>query len=200
MRQIMYLFLPLWPIDRLRLLQRKGFAAPADEIPFATVADTAGRRLLAAVNPAASAAGLVPGMPLPDALSFLPGLATALAQPAEDAAALRHLAEWSGRYSPWTAPDGTDGVRIEITGSAHLWGGEKALANDLITRLDRQHVTGRVAIAETIGAAWAMAALRRWPSAWSFCRRESVVLLSLHCRWKPSGLIRPSPKGFGGSA
>ena len=48
-------------------------------------------------------------------------------------------------------------MRIEITGSAHLWGGEKALANDLITRLDRQHVTGRVAIAETIGAAWAMA-------------------------------------------
>src|SRR5437868_13268730 len=169
MRRIMYLWLPRWPIDRRHLSQRKNIGAPAEEAPFATVADhAAGRRVLAAVNPAATAAGLAPGMPLADALSFLPGLATALAQPAEDAAALRHLAEWSGRYSPWTAPDGTDGVRIEITGSAHLWGGEKALANDLITRLDRQHVTGRVAIAETIGAAWAMAALRRWPSAWSF--------------------------------
>jgi len=48
-------------------------------------------------------------------------------------------------------------VRIEITGSAHLWGGEKALANDLLTRLDRRHVTARVAIADTIGAAWAVA-------------------------------------------
>ena len=123
MRRIMYLWLPRWPIDRLRLSHRKGSAEPAEKVPFATVSDAAGRRLLASVNPAASAAGLAPGMPLADALSFLPGLATALAEPAEDAAALRRLAEWCGRYSPWTAPDGTDGVRIEITGSAHLWGG-----------------------------------------------------------------------------
>jgi protein ImuB len=157
MRRILCLWLPRWPIDRLRLSQRKNSAAPADEIPFATVADAAGRRLLAAVNPAAAAAGLAPGMPLADALSFLPGLATALAEPAEDAAALRGLAEWCGRYSPWTAPDGTDGVRIEITGSAHLWGGEEALAADLLTRLKCQTVAGRIAIADTIGAAWALA-------------------------------------------
>ncbi len=67
--------------------------------------------------------------------SFLPRLVTAVAKPVEDAAALRRLAEWCGRYSPWTAPDGTDGVRVEITGSAHLWGGEKALAADLTARL-----------------------------------------------------------------
>ena len=96
-------------------------------------------------------------MPLADALSFFPGLATAAAEPAEDAAALRRLAEWCGRYSPWTAPDGTDGVKIEITGSAHLWGGEAALAADLMARLDRRHVAGRIAIADTPGAAWAMA-------------------------------------------
>src|SRR5207237_2626915 len=132
MRRIMYLWLPHWPIDRRRLAQRKNSAAPADGVPFATVADAAGRRLLAAVNSAAAAAGLAPGMPLTDALSFLPGLATALAKPAEDAAALRRLAEWCGRYSPWTALDGGDGVRIEITGSAHPWGGERALAADLM--------------------------------------------------------------------
>jgi protein ImuB len=153
----MYLWLPRWPIDRRRLSQRKNIGAQAEEAPFATVADTAGRRLLAAVNPAATAAGLAPGMPLADALSFLPGLATTLAKPVEDAAALRRLAEWCGRYSPWTAPDGTDGVRIEITGSAHLWGGERALAADLAARLDRRGVANRVVIADTLGAAWAMA-------------------------------------------
>jgi protein ImuB len=153
----MYLWLPRWPIDRLRLSHQKGPAAPAEKVPFATVSDAAGRRLLAAVNPAAAAAGLSPGMPLADALSFLPGLATALAEPAEDSAALRRLAEWCGRYSPWTAPDGTDGVRIEITGSAHLWGGEAALAIDLMTCLDRRRVAGRIAIADTLGAAWAIA-------------------------------------------
>ena len=67
------------------------------------------------------------------------------------------LAEWCSRYSPWTAPDGTDGVKIEITGSAHLWGGEEALAADLMARLDRRRVTGRIAIADTLGAAWATA-------------------------------------------
>jgi protein ImuB len=96
-------------------------------------------------------------MPLADALSFLPGLVCAAAEPAEDAAALKRLAEWCGRYSPWTAPDGTDGVRIEITGSAHLWGGETALAANLKTRLDRRGVAGHIAIADTLGAAWAMA-------------------------------------------
>jgi protein ImuB len=96
-------------------------------------------------------------MPLADALSFLPGLVCAAAEPAEDAAALKKLAEWCGRYSPWTAPDGTDGVRIEITGSAHLWGGETALTADLKTRLDLRDIAGHIAIADTLGAAWAMA-------------------------------------------
>jgi protein ImuB len=139
------------------LSRRKNSAAPAEDAPFATVIEAAGRRLLAAVNPAASVAGLAPGMPLADALSFLPGLATAAAEPAEDMAALRRLAEWCGRYSPWTAPDGADGVRVEITGSAHLWGGEPALAADLMSRLDRQGIASRIAIADTLGAAWALA-------------------------------------------
>jgi len=153
----MYLWLQRWPIDRRDLSQWKNSAAPAEEAPFATVADDAGRRLLAVVNPAAAAAGLAPGMPLADALSFFPGLTTAAAEPAEDAAALRRLAEWCNRYSPWTAPDGTDGVRIEITGSAHLWGGEAALATDLMARLDRWRIAARIAIADTLGAAWATA-------------------------------------------
>ena len=96
-------------------------------------------------------------MPLADALSFVPGLATAAAEPAADAVALRRLAEWCGRYSPWTAPDGLDGIKIEVTGCAHLWGGEEALATDLIARLDRQGIAGHIAITDTQGAAWASA-------------------------------------------
>ena len=58
MRRVMYPWLPLWPIDRRRLSRRKGSGAPAEEVPFATIADAAGRRLLDAVNPTAAAAGL----------------------------------------------------------------------------------------------------------------------------------------------
>src|SRR5436190_5246257 len=157
MRRVMYLWLPHWPIDRWHLSRRKNFAAPAEETPFATVVDAAGRRLLAAINPAATAAGLAPGMPLADALSFLPGLATLPADPATDSAALTRLAEWCGRYSPWTAPDEDDGIKIEITGSAHLWGGESALTADLSRRLSRQGIVHRIAVAGTLGAAWALA-------------------------------------------
>jgi len=131
--------------------------SPADAAPFATVISSAGRRLLAAVNTAAAGNGLAPGMPLADALSFLPGLATQPANLAADAAALTRLAEWCGRYSPWTAPDGIDGVKIEITGCAHLWGGEATLIADLSRRLIRQTIGHRIAIAGTLGMAWGLA-------------------------------------------
>lgn len=168
MRRVMYLYLPDWPIDRLRRRhdKRAGTAprsaprravAPVEEPPFATVIAAGGRRLLAAVNPEAAAAGLAPGIKLADALSFLPGLATAAAEPEADSAALTRLAEWCTRYSPWTAPDGSDGVKIEATGCAHLWGGEAALAADLSRRLARQGIGHRLAIAGSLGAAWALA-------------------------------------------
>src|SRR5207248_2599033 len=104
MRRVMYVFLPSWPIDRLRrLTEKRGGslpslcnAVPADEPPFATVTASGGRRLIAALNPAAAKAGLAPGMPLPDALSFVPGLVTAPADPAADRAALTRPAEWVG--------------------------------------------------------------------------------------------------------
>ncbi|HEX6443421.1 MAG TPA: DNA polymerase Y family protein [Stellaceae bacterium] len=168
MRRVMYLCLPRWPIDRLRRLGEKrpvstsGHSAVPADAPFATIVAEGGRRLLAALNPAAEAAGLVPGMPLADALSFVPGLTAVPADPAADIAALTRLAEWCGRYSPWTAPEGADGIKIEITGCAHLWGGEEALAADLARRLARLlNSTGgiahRLAIAGTLGAAWALA-------------------------------------------
>jgi protein ImuB len=161
----MHLYLPSWPIDRWRRLRRRQrtgaipnrCGGPADEPPFASVIAAGGRRLIAAVNPAAAAAGLAPGMPLADALSFLPGLVTQEADPAADAAALTRLAEWCGRYSPWTAPDGADGVNIEIAGCSHLWGGEAGLAADLARRLRRQDIDHRIAVAGTVGAAWALA-------------------------------------------
>src|SRR5260370_35844228 len=112
MRGVMYLYLPCWPIDRLRRLNdsRPGSVppslggAPADEKPFATVVETGGRRLLAAVNPAAASAGLMPGMPLADPLSFLPALVTSPAKPQADAPALNRLAERCTPPTPVTHP------------------------------------------------------------------------------------------------
>src|SRR5581483_3671325 len=74
-----------------------------------------------------------------------------------DAAALQRLAAWCGRYSPWTAPDRPDGIWLDLTGAAHLRGGEAMLAAELVGRLQRFGLSVRAAVAETACAAWALA-------------------------------------------
>jgi len=86
-----------------------------------------------------------------------PDLEAAAADFPGDAAALVALARWCNRFSPWTAPCGSDGIFLDITGIAHLFGGEAALAAQVIERLARRGITGRIAIAATLGAAWALA-------------------------------------------
>ncbi|HSE77837.1 MAG TPA: DNA polymerase Y family protein [Alphaproteobacteria bacterium] len=105
--------------------------------------------------------GLAPGLPLADARAFLGPAAGALeiaaADPAADVACLDGLAAWCGRYAPWTVSDGVDGVWLDITGSDHLYGGERRLIDDLTARLSRLGYVARAAIADTAGAAWALA-------------------------------------------
>ena len=110
-----------------------------------------------ATSAAAAACGITPGLPLADAQAYCPGLAVFAADPAGDAAALRRLAEWCDRWSPWTSPDGGDGILLDITGCAHLRGGEERLIAEVSGRIGREGYASRAAIADTAGAAWAMA-------------------------------------------
>jgi protein ImuB len=79
------------------------------------------------------------------------------AQPRGDSRALEELAAWCLRYAPLTAPERPDGVWIDATGGAHLFGGEAAMLADVVERLGRGGVASRAAIADTAGAAWATA-------------------------------------------
>lgn len=129
---------------------------------FATIREDGGRCLLAAVNAAAAADGLAPGMALADARALLPQLITAPADAAGDAAALDRLADWCGRYTPWVAVEGTDdgagaGLWLDVSGCAHLFDGEAALLDDLLGRLAGFGYTARAGIAATPGMAWAAA-------------------------------------------
>ena len=109
------------------------------------------------LNPAAMALGLRRGMPLADARAICPDLATRPADLAREAAALAGLRRWAGRYAPLVAADGVDGLIADITGVAHLYGGEDALRADLHARLERAGLAGISAIADTRGAAHALA-------------------------------------------
>jgi len=135
--------------------RRESVGGSASDTPAVLAVSIGSRRLVSAVNPAAEAQGILPGLALADARAQLPGLAVAAADPEGDAAALLRLAQWCGRFSPWTAPHGPDGVLLDITGCAHLAGGEDRLGAELVARLARRGVTARIGIADTVGGAWA---------------------------------------------
>jgi len=112
------------------------------------------------VTHAAAERGARPGARLTDARALDPALVAIPADPDGDAALLQRLAKWAGRWSPLVEVDG-DGLRLDVSGVAHLFGGEEGLVRDIRQRFARLGLTARVAIAATAAAAWALA---RFPS------------------------------------
>ena len=97
-------------------------------------------------------------MPATKAQALVPGLIVKDADPAADADALERLAIWVlQRYTPIVAADPPDGVVIDISGAAHLQGGERPLLEGLLERLSGSGITAKAAIAETWGAAHGLA-------------------------------------------
>jgi protein ImuB len=110
-----------------------------------------------AVTRAAAERGARTGARLTDARALDPALVAVAADPDGDAALVRRLASWAGRWSPLVEVDGPDGLRLDVTGVAHLFGGEDGLAEDVRRRFAALRLTVRVAIAPTAAAAWALA-------------------------------------------
>jgi protein ImuB len=153
MRRVVSLFLPTWPADRFR--RRTDLSR--DE-PLVTAARQGARRVVMAVDDAASRHGLKPGMTVADAQTLVPGLTVAEADPEGDRVALAGLAAWAmRRYSPIVSPDPPDGILIDSTGCDHLFGGEHAMLADMYARLSRGGIAARAAVAGTPGAAYAVA-------------------------------------------
>jgi len=114
---------------------------------------------IAAVDRPAEAAGVVPGLPLADARALVPDLSVFDADPMADTQALEALADWCALYTPLSALDtaGGDGLWLDISGCAHLFGSEEQLLADLGERLLGFGYEPVLAAASTPGAAWAMA-------------------------------------------
>jgi protein ImuB len=181
MPRIVSVWLKAWPIARL-LLGRPGAQAgarqPVDAVdqvvdqavdpwqPLVLVAPGNGGTRITALNRAAATAGLKVGDLLSNARSKVLQLQVRDANPAADAAALRRLGLWALRYTPTVAtcssPEdgeagGADGLYLDISGCAHLLGGEAALLHDLHHRLRSFGLRPCLALAGTAGAAWALA-------------------------------------------
>ncbi len=127
------------------------------EGPFALIHRSGNTDHLHCLNTAAEARGLRRGMAQADARAICPDLTTRPADLTREAAILAALRRWAGRYAPMVAVDGADGLIADITGVPHLFGGETELRGDLHARLNRAGLTVASAIAETRGAAHALA-------------------------------------------
>ncbi len=110
-----------------------------------------------AIDGAAHAAGLEAGMALAQARAMVPELEVLAHEPHADARLLEAVADWCDRYTPLVGRHPPDGLLLDITGAAHLKGGEAALRADLLDRLSRQGFAASAALAPTPGAAWALA-------------------------------------------
>lgn len=115
-----------------------------------------GRLIIQSASVAAVAKGIHPGMILASARAVNPDLMALDHDPDLPATLLTALAEWCMRFTPITATDCPDGLILDISGCAHLWGGEGPYLREIARRLGRLGYHTRVAVADTIGSAWAL--------------------------------------------
>ncbi|MGD9501249.1 MAG: DNA polymerase Y family protein [Methyloceanibacter sp.] len=159
MSRFVSVFLPQLPLERLarERAARRGAPLPVDR-PLALIGTEERGLFITALNEAGRRQGLSAGLGLADARAICPRLLTLPASPKKDDAALRDLARWAScRYSPTLNLDGADGLWLDVSGVPHLFGGESALLADLMRRLARAGFTARLALAETLGGAHALA-------------------------------------------
>ena len=132
---------------------------PPDTPVILTVEGTHGP-VIHAVTRAAAERGARPGARVTDARALDPTLIALPADPEGDKALVERLARWAGRWSPLVEMDG-DGLKLDVTGVAHLFGGEEGLAADMDRRFAGLGLTSRIAIAPNAAAAWALARFRK---------------------------------------
>jgi len=125
--------------------------------PLGIVAERANAQVISSLNDAATAAGLQVGQPVRDAHAMCAGLVTRIRNVPAEAAFLAALRRWAGRFSPWVAEEAPDGLVIDLTGCAHLFGGEAALQELIEADCGDMGLSVHSGIADTLGAAWALA-------------------------------------------
>jgi protein ImuB len=140
-----------------QLIRRPELAA----VPFVFAAADHGRIIITSVSQLALEAGIEQGMRAADAKAICAGLEILDDKPGRPAQLLRGLGDWCIRYAPIVSIDefAMDGLLMDVSGCAHLWGGEREYIKHIISTFKSKGYTVRLAIADTPGAAWAVS---RW--------------------------------------
>jgi len=174
MRRVLSIWLPQLPLD----IRHRKSDPRATEV-FAIISEIHNAWRLTHLSEAAIKAGLSTGLSLPDARAICPELMTEPNDPVREAALLRTLWRWADTLSPWVALDPPDGLFLDITGCAHLFGGEKAMAVHTRERLLDMQITSRIGIADTKGAAWALSRFGQGEVTFAGAGQTSAALAPL---------------------
>ena len=150
-KRVMSLWFPRLPLD---LLARRGDGRL--EGPFAITQVLKNAPRLTHLTEGAVKAGARTGQSLADARAMCPELLTQAVNLEAQELLLRALWRWSDRLSPWAALDAPDGLFLDMTGCAHLFGGETPMAEFARDALADMHVNVRIGMADTKRAAWAL--------------------------------------------
>jgi protein ImuB len=126
------------------------------DVPFVLVAPERNRIIITAANAAAEANGVYTGMAAADAKACSLTLQVINEVPGKADNLLLQLGLWCVRYSPIVAVYSPSGLILDISGCAHLWGGERSYLKEIVNKLRDAGYHARAAIADTIGAAWAI--------------------------------------------
>jgi protein ImuB len=140
-----------------RLAAQRVLRARHVDGPFAVVETQHNAQVLSSLCPQASAQGLSVGQSISDARALCPGLTTQENDPLAEAQFLTRLHRWAGKFTPWIAIHPPASLMMDISGCAHLFGGEAALAELITDDCERLRLSVQIGIADTVGAAWALA-------------------------------------------
>ncbi|MBW8687862.1 Y-family DNA polymerase [Chitinophaga rhizophila] len=157
------------------------------QTPFVFAAPVHGRMVITATSIPAEQQGIRTGMPVADAKAIVPGLQVFDEPPGKGTQLLHALGEWCIRYTPLVAVDLPDGLILDSSGCAHLWGGETGYLKEIITKLRAIGYDVRGAMADTIGTAWAVSRYGRIEPIIT-SGEEAAALMSL-----PPAALRPEP-------
>jgi protein ImuB len=166
LRRILCVWFPDWPVQRLLAVR------PELERCLVLLTEATNRgEFVRAGNHTARRRGVYEGMPVCEARTFArprDHLVEEPLQPQHDRAALIALALQCERYSYCIGleeGDRPECLLMDVTGLAPLFSGEATLARELEAALSQRRLDGRIAIAATIGAAWAAAHFLPQPHA-----------------------------------
>ncbi|RFC69302.1 DNA polymerase Y family protein [Mesorhizobium denitrificans] len=152
-RRYLALWFPFLPTDR----QFRTEGGARDETPLVLTDKEHGALKIVAGDERALALGLVSGMTLADARARVPSIRVLPVDEAADGRLVKRLALACEMFTPLVALDPPHGLMLDVTGCAHLFGGEEGLCKRVRQLLVRVGIKVKMSLAGTPDAARALA-------------------------------------------